>query len=186
LAFPNYKRFMILNKENWIYLSLLGVLLVGTVFLLSMTVTDVMAQKEAIQKDVARISEDYLQQPSLEEVTRNIDSREKEVLDFSEKFFVKTEDEFEFVKFLENLGGGEIDQKIKFSLSKKIEEGGYIKVPLEITAESDFPKILGYIGKLEKIDYFFGINSVNIMNLKPLGTETSRVQATISGFVYWL
>jgi len=175
-----------LNKKNLIYLLLLGVFFVSTIFLLSTTVMDIVQQKEMIRNEVLRISEDYLRQPSLEEVTRNIESREKEVLNFSEKFFVRAEDDFEFVKFLEDLGGEGVGQKIKFSINKKIEERSYSKVPLEITAESDFPTILGYIEKLEKIDYFFGINSISILNLKPLKTETSKVQATISGFVYWL
>lgn len=177
---------MSLSKGNIIYLVLIGILFAGTAFLLSTTVIDIVKQREMISRDVDRISGNYLRQPSLEEVTRNIERRESDVNEIADKFFSKIDDEFEFVKFLENLGGPDIEQKIKFDINGKIEEGGHTKAPLEITAIADYPAVFDYLNKLEKLKYFFEIDSIDMLNLKPSSAGASSVQATISGFVYWL
>lgn len=176
---------MILDKKSLTYLGLLAVLFVCAVLLLGSTVSDIVRQRKVLQGDVARISEDFIRQPSLKEVERNIDKREKDVEDVSGKFFAPVTDEFEFVKSLENLAGGEISQKIKFDINKKTEEGGYVRVPLEIAAEADFAAILGYIEKLEKLNYFFEIESVSLDGLRSGGTDTAEVGASIKGSVYW-
>jgi hypothetical protein len=176
---------MTFNKLNLIYVILLAILLVCGILLFSTTIVDVVRQREALRNDVKRISEDFLRQPSLKEVERNIDKKEADINNVSKNFFVPVTDEFEFAKSLENLAGEGIIQKVKFDISKKTEEKGYVSVPLEITAESDFSKILGYIERLEKINYFFVINSVEIADLKSGGSGPAKVGAAIRGFVYW-
>ncbi len=177
---------MIFNKANLAYLSLLAVLFGSTVLLLSITVSDIVEQRNALRTDAERISEDYLRQPSLEEVTRNIEKREAEVGEVSKEFFSEVSDEFEFVKFLETLAGKDIKQKIKFDINKKVEEGNYFKVPLEITAEGNFSATLGYLEKLEKLNYFFEIDSIDIIDLEAADSGPSRIETAVRGAVYWL
>ncbi|MCU0679045.1 MAG: type 4a pilus biogenesis protein PilO [Planctomycetes bacterium] len=102
-----------------------------------------------------------------------------------EKFnqiFINRNRELEFITTLENTASQEnINQKINFNLVPGASEQIYQMVPLEISAQGEYEKILSYLNALENLTYYLNINTLEFSTGAAVFTPASPTDGASGG-----
>ncbi|MCH8049229.1 hypothetical protein IH979_00785 [Patescibacteria group bacterium] len=176
---------MILAKKHFIYLAIFGLFLMTTyVFLLAPAVSGLHDKHNFIRSWTEEISTGYIKQSSLVKVTRELERYEEEINSIYDKAIIRDENTLDFIKFLEEIGGTDLEQTIAFDANQKTVYNGLAGIPIEIKTESTLKRSLQYVHDLESSDYYVEIRSLTIE--RPRFPEDARpqVHTTIVGLVY--
>lgn len=96
--------------------------------------------------------------------------------------------ELDFIDSLEQAAAGAgVEQKIVLETANQRDVSpGIREVPLKISAEGEFPRLISYLHRLEALPYYIVVQKLDMSATRPGGSEkVSVIKASISGTILW-
>ena len=172
MIFNKYQKFDLKNK---IIATLVGFVLIisGLIyFIVVPTVKDIKTRGGAIEEQVIDLEKKYIRGNSLRQLTENLKKIEPR-LSSLDQIFINKNRELEFITTLENKANEtQISQKINLSPPNTAENIEFQKNSLQLFTNGEFTKQLKYLIKLESLNYYINIKSLELSS-SPRGGQTA-------------
>lgn len=156
-----------------------AIIIAITYFIIIPSRNDIKNTKNNIEQLRISLETKYIKGQSLRKISEGLKTIETEIPKL-DKVFIKKSDAINFVTSLENIA---IESNITQRISLTDEKGGnYQKNALHLFTDGNFFNQTKYLQKLETIDYYININSLEIQK----GSGEGNINMQVSSNTYWL
>lgn len=182
-----WENFKIMNIKRKITISIIIVLAITSLIIYFVILPTA--------EDIKKISNDvYLERVDLEKKYLRGQLLKKTIKDFEEikpeqdklaSIFIMEGEELKFITALEKISAAnnlEQNLQLQTNQSKISKDELYYTLPLKVTVQGSFDKILKYLQDLEKINYYFNVSSINIS----AKNSAEIITAVMDGEIYAL
>ena len=170
-------------KNKIIILILILFVSIGLIsfFIILPTIKDIREISSAIKREKEDLEIKYQKGQLIRKTTEDFE-KAKPLGDKLLSIFIPANKELEFITTLEKISQ-EYGVKQKIDLkTEEIKEEKNIKIlPLQLSLEGDFIQILKYLDKLNKLNYYFNVSTINFITNEKM---TGEVKVIVKGKAY--
>lgn len=125
-----------------------------------------------IQDQYLELEKKYLKGQSLKKLNENLNKIEPQSKKL-DNIFIQSDNQLNFITMLEGIAKeNQLTQKV--DLGTPINLVSYKKIPLQINVQGNFYKQMAYLEKLESLEYYININSIELTPLSTLNGQNSE------------
>src|SRR3989344_1443922 len=178
---------MTIKKKIIIFTSFVTIIIAVIVYAIILpTINDIKNISKSVYQERADLEKKYLRGQILRNTIENFEKIKPEKVRLISIFIIENQ-ELEFITELENIAAANhIEQQLNFQSNKnegEKSEKGFYSLPLEIKVQANFLETMRYLEDLEKMNYYYNIESVTI---DTAGQNSDMIRLSLTGNVYML
>jgi len=178
------------KKKITILISIVVLITAAIIYFIIMpTVRDIEEISNSVRDERIDLEKKYLRGQLLRKTIENFEKIKPEQEKLASIFIVE-EEELKFITTLEETAAkNQINQDIRLQSiggMEKSKEKEFYPVPLSITTQGNFVKIMQYLNDLEHLNYYFNISSIIINSGGKSQGSGSLITMVLNGEVYVL
>lgn len=170
------------EKKIKIYLLIItGLVLLTIFFLIRPNLLEIKKLSQRIENEQKTLEELRLKGQTLSKAKKELKEIEGKI-PLVEKAFLLEGRELEFITSLEEISRrNNISQDINLGTKQEFKNG-YKVMPVNLSLRGDFVNFIKYLLEIEKLDFYFNIDSLNITTLPG---EKNEINISLAAKTYW-
>ncbi|MFN3301789.1 MAG: type 4a pilus biogenesis protein PilO [Patescibacteria group bacterium] len=170
------------EKKMIIYLIIIvGLIFLSFFFLVRPNFLAVKNLSQRIEYEQKTLEELRLKGQTLAKTKKEFKEIEGEI-PILERFFLIEGEELNFITSLEEIAQkNNISQEINLG-TKQNFKNSYKVMPVNLSLKGSFINFINYLREIEKLDFYFNIDSLNITTISP---EKDEINVSLTAKTYW-